>query len=191
VSVLSGNRNFEGRIHPLVACELSASPLLVVAYALAGRIGRGHRSDAIGDDREGNPVLPAHIGRRPLRSNSRARGGEKRQMYSKRVRRSGFAATIAGARCPYPEGNLYDWNSESTYIRGRRSSTAMPQSARAAGGYSQRARAGRCSAQRDNGSHFAGRLDSTGRPGGALPDRGSACGRWILIPTARGAEIMK
>ena len=55
-SVLSGNRNFEGRIHPLVQMNFLASPPLVVAYAIAGSMDVNVMNDSLGDDADGNPV---------------------------------------------------------------------------------------------------------------------------------------
>ena len=55
-SVLSGNRNFEGRIHPLVKANYLASPPLVVAYALAGTVDIDLQKDPIGKDKDGNDV---------------------------------------------------------------------------------------------------------------------------------------
>ena len=56
-SVLSGNRNFEGRIHPLVKANYLASPPLVVAYALAGTVDIDFEKDPIGKDKDGNDVF--------------------------------------------------------------------------------------------------------------------------------------
>ena len=56
VSVLSGNRNFEGRVHPLVRANYLASPPLVVAYALAGRMDFDMASEPLGNDKDGKPV---------------------------------------------------------------------------------------------------------------------------------------
>jgi len=55
-AVLSGNRNFEGRVHPLTAANYLASPPLVVAYALAGTTSIDFESEAIGKDKEGNSI---------------------------------------------------------------------------------------------------------------------------------------
>ena len=60
-SVLSGNRNFEGRIHPLVKANYLASPPLVVAYALAGTVDIDLTKDAIGTDTDGNQVYMSDI----------------------------------------------------------------------------------------------------------------------------------
>ena len=56
VSVLSGNRNFEGRVHPLVRANYLASPPLVVAYALAGRMDFDMASESLGNGKDGKPV---------------------------------------------------------------------------------------------------------------------------------------
>jgi len=115
VSVLSGNRNFEGRIHPLVRANYLASPLLVVAYALAGRMDVDIASDAIGDDREGNPVYLRDIWPSPAEIEQTVRAAVKTQMYSKEYGEV-FRGDDRWRSLPVPEGNLYDWNSESTYI---------------------------------------------------------------------------
>jgi aconitate hydratase len=115
VSVLSGNRNFEGRIHPLVRANYLASPLLVVAYALAGRMDVDIASDAIGDDREGNPVYLRDIWPSPAEIEQTVRAAVKTQMYSKEYGEV-FHGDDRWRSLPVPEGNLYDWNAESTYI---------------------------------------------------------------------------
>jgi aconitate hydratase len=115
VSVLSGNRNFEGRIHPLVRANYLASPLLVVAYALAGRMDVDIASDAIGDDREGNPVYLRDIWPSPAEIEQTVRAAVKTQMYSKEYGEV-FRGDDRWRSLPVPEGNLYDWNAESTYI---------------------------------------------------------------------------
>ena len=58
-AVLSGNRNFEGRINPLVRANYLASPPLVVAYALAGRVDIDLQNEPLGEDHNGKPVYPA------------------------------------------------------------------------------------------------------------------------------------
>jgi aconitate hydratase len=115
VSILSGNRNFEGRIHPLVRANYLASPLLVVAYALAGRMDVDISSDAIGDDREGKPVYLRDIWPSPAEIEQTVRAAVKTQMYSKEYGEV-FHGDDRWRSLPIPEGNLYDWNAESTYI---------------------------------------------------------------------------
>jgi aconitate hydratase len=115
VSILSGNRNFEGRIHPLVRANYLASPLLVVAYALAGRMDVDISSDAIGDDREGKPVYLRDIWPSPAEIEQTVRAAVKTQMYSKEYGEV-FHGDDRWRSLPIPEGNLYDWNADSTYI---------------------------------------------------------------------------
>ena len=115
VSVLSGNRNFEGRIHPLVRANYLASPLLVVAYALAGRMDVDISSDAIGDDRDGKPVYLRDIWPSPSEIEQTVRAAVKTQMYSKEYAEV-FHGDDRWRSLPIPEGNLYDWNAQSTYI---------------------------------------------------------------------------
>jgi len=71
VAVLSGNRNFEGRIHPLVRANYLASPPLVVAYALAGRMDLDLTTEALGNDNRENPFSLATFGPRRKKSNRR------------------------------------------------------------------------------------------------------------------------
>jgi aconitate hydratase len=127
VSVLSGNRNFEGRIHPLVRANYLASPLLVVAYALAGRMDVDISSDAIGDDREGKPVYLRDIWPSPAEIEQTVRAAVKTQMYSKEYGEV-FHGDDRWRSLPIPEGNLYDWNADSTYIARPPFFDGMPKS---------------------------------------------------------------
>jgi aconitate hydratase len=115
VSVLSGNRNFEGRIHPLVRANYLASPLLVVAYALAGRMDVDISSDAIGADRAGKPVYLRDIWPSPSEIEQTVRAAVKTHMYSKEYGEV-FRGDDRWRSLPIPEGSLYDWNAQSTYI---------------------------------------------------------------------------
>jgi aconitate hydratase len=115
VSVLSGNRNFEGRIHPLVRANYLASPLLVVAYALAGRMDVDISSDAIGTDGAGKPVYLRDIWPSPTEIEQTVRAAVKTHMYSKEYGEV-FRGDDRWRSLPIPEGNLYDWNAQSTYI---------------------------------------------------------------------------
>src|SRR4029077_16269634 len=74
VSVLSGNRNFEGRIHPLVRANYLASPPLVVAYALAGRMDMDLTTEALGKNAEGKPVFLKEIWPTPEEIEKTVRG---------------------------------------------------------------------------------------------------------------------
>src|SRR6202051_337621 len=83
VAVLSGNRNFEGRIHPLVRANYLASPPLVVAYALAGRMDMDLTTEAIGNDKAGNPVYLRDIWPTPQEVEATVRQAVTTDMYLK------------------------------------------------------------------------------------------------------------
>jgi len=115
-SVLSGNRNFEGRINPDVRANYLMSPPLVVAFALAGRIDLDMRKDAIADDREGKPVYLADIW--PSRAEvERA----MRDSISSDMFRKSYGEVYQGDEhwrsLLLPKGDTYAWEKDSTYIR--------------------------------------------------------------------------
>ena len=115
-AVLSGNRNFEGRIHPQVKANYLASPPLVVAYALAGRVDVDLTSEPLGKDRHGAPVYLRDIW--PTQDEIRQvihdalRQEQFRQQYA-RV----FEGSDAWKSMPTPEGQVYEWDPASTYIQ--------------------------------------------------------------------------
>ena len=116
VAVLSGNRNFEGRIHPSVRANFLASPPLVVAYALTGSILKDLSSEPLGEDRAGQPVYLRDIW---------PDGEEVRQIIEKtlspEVFRSRYAKTAEDgakwARGTTAAATLFAWNRDSTFIR--------------------------------------------------------------------------
>src|SRR5205085_11958475 len=115
-SVLSGNRNFEARIHPEVKANYLASPPLVVAYALAGRMDIEWDDEPIGEDRDGNDVYL-----RDLWPSAQEVG----DVIASSVRAEQFASTYADVftgdeqwrTLPVPEGDLFAWEPDSTYVR--------------------------------------------------------------------------
>jgi len=115
-SVLSGNRNFEGRIHPDIRANYLASPPLVVAYALAGRLDINLGKDAIGTDTSGQPVFLKDIWPTPAEVAAVAARSVKRSMFE-----SAYATVFQGdARwrsIPIPQGATYVWDDSSTYIK--------------------------------------------------------------------------
>ena len=115
-SVLSGNRNFEARIHPEVKANYLASPPLVVAYALAGRMDIDLVNEPLGDDREGNEVYLRDLwpsAEEVQETISRAVQGE---MFS-RTYSDVFPGDPAWRDLPVPEGDLFAWDPDSTYVR--------------------------------------------------------------------------
>jgi len=115
-SVLSGNRNFEGRINPDVRANYLMSPPLVVAFALAGRIDIDLRKDAIANDKQGKPVFLADI----WPSRSEVDEAVKKSISSDMFRRSYGEVYHGDERwrsLPVPKGETYAWDKDSTYIR--------------------------------------------------------------------------
>jgi aconitate hydratase len=115
-SVLSGNRNFEGRINPDVRANYLMSPPLVVAFALAGRIDLDLRKDAIANDKEGKPVYLADL----WPSRSEVDEAVKKSISADMFRRS-YGEVYRGddrwRGLPVPKGETYAWDKDSTYIR--------------------------------------------------------------------------
>jgi len=116
VAVLSGNRNFEGRIHPLVRANYLASPPLVVAYALAGRMDLDLTNEPLGDDPAGKPVYLRDIWPTPQEVEAAVRQSVSREQYQKQ-----YAAVYDGDEhwkgMSVPGGDLYQWDAHSTYIK--------------------------------------------------------------------------
>ena len=115
-SVLSGNRNFEARIHPEVKANYLASPPLVVAYALAGRIDVDLTSDPLGQDRDGADVFLRDL----WPTNEEVRETVAAAVQEDMFRRT-YADVFTGDEhwrsLPVPEGELFAWDDGSTYIR--------------------------------------------------------------------------
>lgn len=115
-AVLSGNRNFEGRVHSLVRANYLASPPFVVAYALAGNININLTSDPLGYDSNGNPVYLKDI----WPSQEQVSNYLRTAVTSAQFRKS-YADVFRGdsswQQLKYPTGELYQWNKKSTYIQ--------------------------------------------------------------------------
>jgi aconitate hydratase len=116
VAVLSGNRNFEGRIHPLVRANYLASPLLVVAYALAGRMDVDLTTEPLGSDSAGKPVYLKEIWPTPQEIESTVRSAVSTAQYSKEYGQV-FEGDAHWKSMPIPKGDTYKWNAKSTYIK--------------------------------------------------------------------------
>jgi len=116
VAVLSGNRNFEGRIHPLVRANYLASPPLVVAYALAGRMDLDLTTEALGKDTMGKPVYLRDIWPTPQEVETTVRSAVSTDMYRK-VYGEIYEGDAHWKSMPTPEGDLYRWDPKSTYIK--------------------------------------------------------------------------
>lgn len=115
-SVLSGNRNFEGRINPLVRLNYLASPMLVVAYALAGTVDIDLTRDPLGHDQEGNPVYLKDIWPTQDEIRQTISKALKPEMFAKQYARV-FEGDERWQNMPVPDGAIYAWDDESTYIQ--------------------------------------------------------------------------
>jgi len=115
-SVLSGNRNFEGRIHPEVTMNYLASPPLVVAYALAGTMNIDLYKDPIGTDKDGNNVYLQDIWPSKAELQHLIETSLKVDMF-KFTYESVFEGNDAWKSLPTSTGNVYDWDAKSTYIQ--------------------------------------------------------------------------
>lgn len=126
VSVLSGNRNFEGRINPDVKMNYLASPPLVVAYALAGSMDVDLFGDPLGQDTDGNDVYLKDIWPSPQEVEETIAQAITSDMFG-----SSYADVFKGDErwqsLPTPEGNTFEWDAESTYVRRPPYFDGMPQ----------------------------------------------------------------
>ena len=115
-SVLSGNRNFEARIHPEVKANYLASPPLVVAYALAGRMDIDLTTEPIGQGDDGEDVFLSDIWPSTDEIAETVRSAVHGDMF-RRTYADVFTGDDRWSSLEIPEGDLYDWREDSTYVR--------------------------------------------------------------------------
>jgi aconitate hydratase len=115
-AVLSGNRNFEGRISPDVKMNYLASPPLVVAYALAGTMNHDFENDSLGNDKEGNPVLLKDIWPSAQEIQDVIDASISSAMFTKDYA-SVFDGDHRWKSLDTPTGNTFEWDAQSTYVR--------------------------------------------------------------------------
>ena len=116
VSVLSGNRNFEGRINPDVKMNYLASPPLVVAYALAGTMDLDLTTQPLGTGSDGKPVYLADLWPSPAEIEEVVRGSVAPEMFS-RDYADVFAGDERWQALEVPAGEVFAWDEDSTYVR--------------------------------------------------------------------------
>ncbi|MGH9724340.1 MAG: aconitate hydratase AcnA, partial [Candidatus Acidiferrales bacterium] len=116
VSVLSGNRNFEGRINPLCRANYLASPPLVIAYAIAGRMDIDIVNEPLGQDQSGRSVFLRDIWPSPEEVETVLRASVSSEMFRKEYA-DVFTGDAHWQALPIPEGDLYAWDANSTYIK--------------------------------------------------------------------------
>jgi aconitate hydratase len=115
-AVLSGNRNFEGRIHPLTRANYLASPPLVIAYALAGTLDVDLQHDPLGHTPAGEPVYLRDIWPSQEEIRAAVSGSLKPELFEVEYANV-FDGNETWNQIAVPEGDLYDWDEASTYIQ--------------------------------------------------------------------------
>ncbi|HWG41477.1 MAG TPA: aconitate hydratase AcnA [Gemmataceae bacterium] len=115
-AVLSGNRNFEGRIHAEVRANYLASPPLVVAFALAGRVDIDLHTEPLGQDAKGQPVFLKDIWPSRMEVAETIRSSVHSEMFHKEYSEV-FQGDEHWRGMPTPEGDLFAWDADSTYVK--------------------------------------------------------------------------
>ena len=170
VSVLSGNRNFEGRINPDIKMNYLASPPLVVAYALAGTMDLDLTTEPLGTGSDGEPVYLTDIWPSPKEVSDIVGTAVTGDMYT-----ASYADVFAGddrwQAIEVPGGDAFAWDPESTYVRKPPYFEGMAPRASAADGHPRREGAGGARRLGHHRPHQPGRLDQGRLPGRPLPRR--------------------
>ena len=167
--MLSGNRNFEGRINQDVKANYLASPPLVVAYALAGRMDLDLTTEPLGEGSDGEPVYLRDIWPDPTEIKELVGSSIASEMFTRN-----YGGVLEGDETwkavEVPEGDRYTWP-DSTYVR--RPVLLRGDAGRRAGGRADRVGAGARPARRldHHRPHLARRRDQERQPGGQLADR--------------------
>ena len=191
-AVLSGNRNFEGRIHPQVRASFLASPPLVVAYALAGTvdIDLDRRSARLRSERR--PGLSCTTSGRPRRRcrQTIADVGRPGDVLARNTA-TVFAGDERWQALPVPSGDLYEWDPNSTYVRSRPSSRTARRARRPLSDIAG-ARVLALLGDSVTTDHIspAGSIP-TESPAGAIPDRARRAAVRVQLATARAAAITR
>ena len=169
-SVLSGNRNFEGRIHPDVRMNYLASPPLVVAYALAGSMGVDLTTEPLGTGSDGEPVYLADLWPSPEEVTEAIRTSLTSDMFRQRYG-SVFAGDERWQAVEAATGDTFAWDTSSTYVL---RPTFLEGLDHDAGRGNRRGRgpgAGQARRQRHDRPHLAGREHQPDHTGGPVPGR--------------------
>ena len=190
VSVLSGNRNFEGRVSPDCRANYLASPPLVVAYALKGSVRSDMVNDPIGTASNGEPVYLKDI----WPSNAEIRELIDAHVHSNMFR-TRYADVYHGDErwraIEITGGATYGWPAESTYIQNPPYFTGMTMTPVPPGDVDGSPRAGRVRGFDHHRPHLAGRSDQARQPGRALSARARSAAAPSSTATARAAATTK
>ena len=169
-AVLSGNRNFEGRIHPDVRMNYLASPPLVVAYALAGTMDADLTTEPIGHDADGNPILLSDIWPSMEEVSATIRESLTSDMFRSRYS-SVFDGDEYWQSVPTEDGETYAWQDASTYVKNPPFFDGMTMTPEPVTDVVERAGVGDGGRQPHHRPHLTGWLHRPRDPGGTLPER--------------------
>ena len=167
-AVLSGNRNFEARVHPQVRANYLASPMLVVAFALAGRVDIDLSREPLGTGTDGRPVFLKDIWPTPAEIRDAMASSLKPELFERR-----YGAVFEGDETwqalKVPEGSRYAWDPASTYVQEPPFFTDLPAEPLPLRDISGRPGARRPGRLGHDRPHLAGGLDPEERPRRPLP----------------------
>ena len=173
VSVLSGNRNFEGRINPDVKMNYLASPPLVVAYALPARWTSTSRTSRWATTTTARRCSCATSGPRRPRSRRRSRQSIGADDVPRALRRRVRGRRALAQRCRRRPGDIFEWDPESTYVRKPPYFDGMPRTPQAGHRHRRRARAGQAGRLGDHRPHLpAGSIKADSPAGRYLAEHG-------------------
>ena len=183
-AVLSGNRNFEGRVNPLVRANYLASPPLVVAYALAGRVDMDLANESLGEGKDGKAVYLRDIWPTDQEVQAAVKKSVKREMFAKQYSQV-FEGDAQWKAIKVPAGDRYQWDESSTYIKRAPYFDDLVNPATHVKDFSGVQGAGGAGRFHHHGSHFARRQHRQRQPGRAVPDfAGREAGRLQLLRRA-------
>ena len=189
-AVLSGNRNFEGRVHAEVRANYLASPPLVVAYALAGTVDIDPYNEPLGTGTDGKPVFLRDIW--PTRAEVQAAIDAciDRAMFE-RVYGHIFDGDEDWKKLRVPTGDLYAWDAKSTYVKHPPYFEGMGREPSAIARHQGRARARGARRQHHHRPHLSRRQHQEEQPGRAVPHRAAASTSRTSTRTGRGAATTR
>ena len=167
-AVLSGNRNFEGRINPDVKANYLASPPLVVAYALAGKVDIDLVNDPLGEDSDGNPVYLKDIWPSQEEISETVENSLDPSMFNEQYGNV-YTGNEQWNEVDVPEGELYDWDPDSTYVKEPNFFDDLSPETGAAARHRGRPRAGKGRRLGYDGPHLSGRRHPAQQPRRTVP----------------------
>ena len=185
-AVLSGNRNFEARIHSEVKANYLASPPLVVAYALAGRMDIDLTTEPIGVGSDGEDVFLSDLWPSPAEVRETVAGSIGEEMF-RAIYADVFTGDDTWRELPVPEGELFAWDPDSTYVRLPTYFDGMPPEPGVGRGRRRRALPRLRRGLGHDRPHLAGGVDQARLPRGPLPDRARRRAASSSTPTAHAA----